>query len=875
MLNLFKYIGLRHLQLKPLRNILTLLGVAFGISLYVAIDIINHSTKNSLRESIEAVSGKAKLSISAGQAGFDEDVLEKARVVQGVKAAVPMLEARAFFEGATESSDGLYILGIDLLQEQSVRTYKTTDQKVIDDPLIFLNQPDSIILTKALAQKRGLKIDSKIRLATANGVKNFTVRGLLEPEGAAKAHGGQLAIMDIDGARMTFGRENKTDRIDIVPEPNFTEAQVKDNLQKALGLGFKIETPEDQGNQMEHMVGTYQMILTFFSATALLVGLFLIFNSVSISVAERRKEIGTLRALGATRKGMIALFVVEMLFVGFLGSLLGCFLGRGLASLMVNKVSQGMAAQFQTQVNITHLEFTSSMIGFAIAIGTLASLLAALLPAYKASKVHPLESMKVHSENLGSNQKNQTLKFLIIGLACFGFMVLSSVYAWSKVWFGFDALSRAAAVFSTAFIGPILVIALLKIMVACFRPAFKKQNIAIFRLSSEGLIKNPKRTTANVMALLVGLFLVMVIATVRTSFHQTLTQWLDQIFHADLLISSSGRMINSDVQPMKEEVYQDLLKVPGLLHPEEGRGAGTRIIRYTFNGKTLTIKAMDHYLEAYQYKNFKITSGDRIETAKKMYSDYTTPQGTQSTLLASDSFLKTFNYKVGQTVLLDTPSGRLPFYIVGSMQDYASPAGVFYMSRATYKKYWKDPLVTAFGFGIEPGANLETVRAAIMRTVAPKWNVVVFSNAEFKDQMIEAIDRGFAYTRAIELVALTVALLGLLNTLLISVMERTREIGMLRAVGATKKQIRSMIIYEAILQGFFGALVAAFFGAVIGYVFVTYSLTSNLGWIIDFHLAGQAILLTVATGILVAILAGLYPSRKAANLPITEALDYE
>lgn len=875
MLNLFKFVGLRHIQLKPLRNILTLLGVAFGISLYVAIDIINHSTRNSMRESIEAVSGKAKFSVSAGLTGFDENVLEIVRVVPGVKAAVPMIEARAFFEGAAESSDGLYILGIDLLQEQSVRTYKTTDQKVIDDPLIFLNQPDSIILTKALAQKRGLKIDSKIKLATAEGVKTFTVRGLLEPEGAAKAHGGQLAIMDIDGVRVTFGREGKTDRIDIVPEPGYTDTQIKENIQKAVGPNFKVETPEDQGNQMEQMVGTYQMILIFFSATALLVGLFLIFNSVSISVAERRKEIGTLRALGATRTGMVTLFVVEMLFIGLLGSALGCLMGRGLAELMVTKVTQGMAAQFQTQVTVTHLEFTNGMIAFAMAIGTLTSLLAALLPAYKASQVHPLESMKVHSESLAANTKGHTIRFLILGLSLLAFMTFSAVYEWNKIWFGFDAISRAAAVFATAFIGPIIVIAMLKLMMWFLKPSFKKSRSTMFRISSENLLKNPKRTTANVMALLVGLFLVMVIATVRTSFHTTLTQWLDQIFHADLLISSSGRMINSDVQLMKEQVYEDLLKVPGVLNPGAGRGAGTRILRLDFKSKTVTIKAMDHFSDVYEYKNFKITSGDRVTTAQKIYSDFNTSTGTFPTILVSDSFIRTFHYKVGDTVELDTPTGRVPFAIVGSMSDYASPAGVIYMSRNTYKKYWKDPLVTAYGLNLAPGANLEEVRAAIMRNVAPNWNVVVFSNSEFKAQMVDAIDRGFAYTRAVELIALVVALLGLLNTLLISVMERTREIGMLRAVGATKKQIRSLIIFEAVLQGFWGSFTAIIFGALIGYIFITYSLSSNLGWIINFHLAMNSVWITIGTGIVVAVIAGLYPSYKAANLVITEALDYE
>ena len=209
MKNLLRYIGLPHFKLKPIRSLLTLLGVSFGIALYVAIAIINHSTKNSMRENIEAVAGKAKLTISAGTTGFNENKLEIIKKITGVKFAVPMVEARAYFADQ-ESVGSLYVLGVDLLQEQSIRTYKTTENKTIDDPLIFLNQPDSIIITRKLAEERNLEINSKMSLATANGLRTFTVRGILQAEGTARAYGGSLAIMDIDGAMLTFGKDTKS-----------------------------------------------------------------------------------------------------------------------------------------------------------------------------------------------------------------------------------------------------------------------------------------------------------------------------------------------------------------------------------------------------------------------------------------------------------------------------------------------------------------------------------------------------------------------------------------------------------------------------------------------------------------------------------------
>jgi putative ABC transport system permease protein len=865
MWNLFRLIRLRHLQTKPSRFLLTTAGVAIGISLYVAIAIINHSTKNSMRESIESVSGKAKLSISAGAAGFPEEKYEIIRTVPGVKAAVAMVQARAFFHGARESADGLNVMGVDLLMESAIRTYKATDQRIIDDPLTFLNQPDSIVITVAQAQKRGLKIDDKVDLATAIGVKTFTIRGLLEPEGAAKAYGGSLAIMDIDGARMMFGKEGKIDRIDIVTRDGFTVDQVKANLEQALGGGYMIETPEAQTEQSERMLTSYQIILTFFSSLALLVGLFLVINSISVSIAEQRKEIGTLRALGATRLSMVGVFVTEVFVVGFIGSLLGCGLGRLLAEKLVNQVTQSVGAQIQTRIEVTKLEFTKELFLTTLALGTFAAVFAALIPALRAAQIHPLESMKKNQENLGDDDRKKGLFWNLAGFAMLIYMSLSMSFHWEKVWVGFDYAAKLAAVLGSALFGPFAVF----LMLAVLRKVTKPIATPIFRLAQENLVRSRKRTASNVMALLVGLFLVVMIATVYTSFRETTLAWVNRVFLADLMITSDGKLITVDVQPLKEDVEAELLQVPGVRDPGEGRHTGSAIVHYRFNGKRMRIKAYDHFAEFYHYGMFAVTSGDPVETAKMLYNT------DEPRMIVTSQFLTKQGYKVGDTIPMDTPSGKIPFKIIGSLIDFASPEGVIYMSRDIYKKYWKDPLVTGFFVNVEPGHTLEEVRAEIDRRIGQKWNLVVVSNAEFKNEMSTVIEKTFAYTKAIEFIALLVGLLGLLNTLLISVMERKREIGMLRAIGSTQRQISTMILIEALLQGLFGAIIAVLLGVYVGKLFVEFTLSSNLGWIVDFHFPKSSVWTTILTGVGVAALAGVLPAYRAAKTEILEALDYE
>ena len=615
---------------------------------------------------------------------------------------------------------------------------------------------------------------------------------------------------------------------------------------------------------MDALLGSYQMILTFFSSIALLAGLFLIINSISIAVTERRKEIGTLRALGATRVSMVAMFVVEVIGIGLLGSVLGCILGRFLAEVLSNQVVTAIATQFQTQIAVTKLEFTTREMIFSILIGTGASIFAAFWPSLKAAQVHPLESMRGYPDTHGKNGATLARQLMILGLGILTFVTISSILSWGKSSVTLDILTKAGSVIGTAFFGPFIVLILLKLLEKFPRGTFP----AVFHFAHENLLRSPKRTISNVMALLVGLFLVMLIATIRTSFHDTLMGWLDQTFVSDLVVSSTGRIATTEVQALNENIQNEILAIPGIKPIGINRGTGTRVIRFRYKNKKITLKAMDHFADFYEARYIIAAHAQPKELLVRMH------ESSQPTVLASEYFMTKQNLKEGDTIELDTPSGRAFFRVGGAITDYA-PDGIIYMDRKVYKKYWNDNLVSAFGFNILPGFTLEQVRAEIDRRLGQKRNLVVTSNAEFKIQTQQAIEQAFAYTRAIEFVALIVGLLGLLNTLLISVIERTREIGMLRAVGSTRRQISTMIFSEAILQGFFGACVAVILGAYVGWLYVRYTIVDSLGWAIDFHLAFATILTTLLTGVLVSVIGGYFPSKKASSLMITEALDYE
>lgn len=864
MRNLFQYVGLRHLQKKPTRTLLTTLGVALGVALYVAIDLINKSTLSSFNESINALAGKASITISAGEAGFPEEKLEIITQTQGVAHAVPMIESRAYFTDIEGKSQTLMILGVDLLKEQAVRTYKTSDEQIIDDPLTFLNQPDSIIVSHAFAKKHHLEIDSPFSMATVHGQKKFTVRGLLSPDGPAKAYGGSMAIMDIDGARFTFAKEGKIDRVDIVTQTGITTEDLISRLQQGLGLGYTVERPQTQGESMERMVKGFQMMLKFFSTLALLVGIFLVSNSVSIAVAERKKEIGTLRALGATRFSVMTVFLSEAIAMGALGALGGAFLGRALAGYMVGMVAKSMSSQYLTKIEVATIQFSMADVYHGVLIGTLAAFFAALWPSYRSTTVDPLEAMK--RRDVGERATSGFLKYAPwIGSTLLILMTTSSFFQLEQKIKAFETINQMAAMIGAALVAPTIVAYLIR----WTKPLTKNFGGTILRLSQDNLLRNPMRTGNNVMSLMIGLMLVILVAGVNVSFKKTIMSWFNKVLYADLFVSSSGRVISDEVQPLDENLAAEINKVPGVVIGPYGGAFGVRYTKVRYNGELLGLKAYDIPDPSLNYKIFDVVDRPVPDAGKELFFS------NEDTVMISKNFSLHFNKKSGDYVDIDTPAGRKSMKVVGIVTDFASPRGIIYMARKNYSRYWNDHLVSVFGMRVVPGFDPQKVRSDIDQMVAASRGLIVISNTDMRSQMTSVIDQSFSYSRAIEAAALLVGLLGLLNTLLISVMERFRELGMLRAVGMSKGQLFRMILQESLFQGGFGAIAAAILGCWITYLWIQNSLAHVLGWIVEFHFPWTSVIMTVSIGLIVALIAGFIPSRRAANLDIREALEYE
>src|SRR4029077_16166572 len=257
------------------------------------------------------IAGKTELQVTAGEAGFPEEVLEKVQAASTVRVAVPVIEA--VVETNFKGQGNLLVLGVDMTGDRTLRDYDldSADDAVIDDPLVFLAQPDSIILSNEFADRNHIVVGGRVALGTVEGDKPFVVRGVMKSSGLTSAFGGNLAIMDIYAAQKMFGRGRKFDRVDLAVKPGRTIADAEHELRTALGPGFQVEPPSGRGQQFEAMLSAYSMMVGLSSLLALFIGMFIIYNAFSIAVTQRRSEIGILRALGATRRQIRWLFLGE------------------------------------------------------------------------------------------------------------------------------------------------------------------------------------------------------------------------------------------------------------------------------------------------------------------------------------------------------------------------------------------------------------------------------------------------------------------------------------------------------------------------------------------------------------------------------------
>jgi putative ABC transport system permease protein len=850
--HLVRLVAIRHLKAAPGRTLLTLFGIALGVAVMFAINLLNSSVLSSFRHTMDQVAGKTALVVGEGSGGVAEEALETVRAVKGVALAVPVIR-----ESVRDLKTGtqLAVMGVDTVSDSKVRDYDVTAEDVkIDDEISFLNDPNGVIVTKAYAKRVGIKVDDKLNLQTLSGPKDFTVRGTVEPRGAAKVFGGDLLLMDVYAAQVSFGRGKRFDTIDVVPEEGTNVAALAVKIKEALHGTASVERPQRRSQEAEQILAGFTLALKFASLVALFVGGFIVYNALAIAVAQRRREIGTLRALGSTRTEILVLFTSEGVLMGGLGAVLGLLLGWLMARSALTFVGTTVSSLYQ-HVEAEKLVVTPGEMLIGAAGGIAAAFVAALFPARRAAQIEPATAMRKSNDasDAGLGSSATALK---VGITL---TVVAAILGWvahlrTDINLGF--VVAACLVMAAAFLAPGIghVLGQLAARITARRaPAI--------RLGVLGFSRNAGRNAVAVAALGLSLANVHNVASVHESIKQSTLDWLNRSARADVFVMGGTELKRTPDRPIAGSLGPELEALEGVAYIN-----AWRMVRQRYNDKPYYLLSSDLQRSA---KNGEIPVVEgNIETAL--------PQIVAGkALAASEAFARTFKVKLGETVRLDSPSGPRDFKIALIYVDYNQEAGILSTTTKVYRELWKDTLIDWYGVFLTKGTSPLAARDRIAREWGSQRGVMAFGNGEYKSEAGKLIDKSFGLSRALELVAIIVAVLGIVTTLLVAVTDRRTELGILKAIGAVRSQVQRMFIVEASLIGLAASIVGALLGTLLSMYAVKELLRFELGWFLTWRFAVAAGVETFVLSQLAAVIGAWWPMRSAAKLDVVEALQYE
>ncbi|HEY1268953.1 MAG TPA: FtsX-like permease family protein [Candidatus Binatia bacterium] len=862
MLRLLRLVSWRHAKRHRLRTLLTFLGIVLGVAVIVAIALVNRTLTGSFQRTIDLIAGKAVLQVENGESGFPEALYPTIRDTPGVADAAPSVNG--FLPLVDRKGEKLYVYGVDFLADSSVREHEFVGgASAMEDALDFIANPDSVALTETFARRLNLPVGSKVRLATSCGVREYSVRALMKEEGAATVFGGSFALMDLPVAQIALGKEGKLDIVDVTTDPGESIETVRQRLQARAGGAAQAVRPRERGEQVESLMTSFRVGLFFVSLIALFVGFFLIFNTVSVSVIQRKREIGTLRCLGILRRQILSLFVLEALALALAGSIAGIAVGFLLAQAALYSVGQTVNSLFfHFDIASSGADLREVWIGLAGGIGI--ALLAAVYPAWQAARVTPLESARqaVWRPRRAGVSRATVVGIVLILLAPAAAMV-SPAGLGGVGKFTLGVIAMMLFLLGMSFLAPLFVSWWAGLFWRATgrlpaRAGFLRNEA---RLACDSLRRAPGRSGMTIATLMISLAAIFTVAAFVASVRESLLNWVDRMVTADLVVHSGARTAGPLNVPLREEFGAKLEAVPGVAVVDY-----YRLIRSTYEGRPIMVESFSAQRSA-RVRTLPMVSGDGAAALQDL--------AAEKGVLVSESFQRKFGKNTGGTIRLATPSGPVEFKIIGVYVDYTSDSGSVLIDRSLYKRFWKDDLVDAFDLWLAPGAAPESVTAAINQRYGDEYQLFVSTHRELKANVVRLMEQSFSVNYAVEIVAVVVAIFSVVNTLLASVLDRTREIGVLRAIGATRKQLRGTVMAEAGWIGILGGLLGLFAGAIMSYHHVVYNTRFLTGWSFQYYFPTEVAVLSLLASVALCLLAGYLPAKRAAEIPIVAAIGYE
>ena len=850
--DLFTALILRPLIRDPFRTVITIIGVAVGVAVFLSIRLANQQTMMSFTESVDLVLGRADAVIRAEGMEFDETHFEKLHALRNEIKAYPVIEGYGL---ESTSGEVVEIIGTDLLQDSGIRDFSLkTREKDLKGLLPLIMDPAGVILPEKFIPDVQFDVGSTLKFLIKGKEKTLKVNAVLENKGIGKALNGNFALMDIAAAQNVFEKFGRLDRIDIQFLKKTKFEVMKEKISSLLPDHLQVERPQRKNKQVEKMLQAFQYNLTALSFVALLVALYLIYNMIALSVVRRRIEIGTLRALGATPTLVALIFFLEAGVIGAIGSILGIGLGYYFAQFSLDAISITVNNLYAPSY-VTEIDFHWEEMGPYFLLGLILSLISALIPAWDAATTPPTSVMRRGAYDLklfrGSRQLNFSagLVFLLAGFCSqlppvnrFPYFGFFSVFL---IILGLSMLSPAALLWTRD----------------RFHHFFKNVFGGEGLLACMNLSQNVGRNALAVSSLAIAFMMVISMCIMVHSFRQTVVVWIDQTLKADLFVRVAGGRDIDYQHTLPSDKIEKLKQVSGI-----GAIDQFRAMDISYNNLPVVLATGDFSVLS-KFGNLVIKAGTPAgELAQNMVN--------QDRAIVSEAFSLKHKVRVGDTLNLKTPNGPVNLEIASVYFDYSRERGYIILDRTTFLKYYQESPINSFVIYLNDKTRLSQVRKEIL-TNLNEHRLIIRSNSELKGQVLEVFDKTFAITYSLEIIAILVAILGLFNTLVSLILERKREIGILRFIGSFTSQVKRMVLIEAGILGMIGSAMGLTAGIVVSYILIFVINKQSFGWTIQIHFPYFFLFLLVAFSWGISVLAGLYPARLAQRLNPKEAVRVE
>ncbi len=854
MIHLLRYLSLRHALRHKVRTLLTLTGVSLGVAVVIAIQTVNHTVIESFRRMIDSIAGRTTLQIGAGSNGVPEELWEKLEHLPYVSYVTPIVQQIVRISDSNEET--ALLLGIDFTGDEQFRDYSFSEKiQKVDDPLAFLNDPDAVLISKRLAERFQKKEGDFLKIETPGNIRNLRIRGLLEAEGPARAFGGSFLVMDIFAAQALLQKEGKFDRYDLITKEGQQVREIQQRLLKDLNNAYMVELPRARGDSASTMLTSFQTGLNVAGFIAVLVGLFLIYNTMQISVTARRKEISIARAFGAKQNDVMKLFLGEALALGLTASLLGVIGGLGLGKGLLLSVSHVVSLHF-LKVNPQGIYVSPWILLFGLVIGVLSAVIASFGPAKAASCVTPVEGLRFENSSKifppTWTSKNAKVSYTLLLLGSLLWFLASR---FSDVLWGYAA--QLSFILAFAFLAPTLLVFVWKHVKWIFHRLLKPPE----RLAFDQLPRNVSRVAVTLSAIMIGFAMVVEVDSYIFSLKTAVKRWILQSLPGDIFVTSGAKLARLDNRPMPEQMEQTLKSWPEVEAVDK-----VRIIEVDVGGVPVPLLA--NIPEIYlHYSPRDFIEGNRRDALARL--------NDESVVVVAENFLRRFHKKMGDWISIATPQGVSKLKIIGVIEDYTSDRGLLVVGRSQFLKYFNDSLVDSFNIYLKDKSKVEVIRQKILQTWSKDLELFAMTNEDMKNEAFRVIDETYTVIQVLEIVAVLVSVLGIINTILASVLERTRMLGVLRALGATRFQIARMVMAEGGYLSLGGMTLGMILGMVMTEIILTTVLPQATGWSLALKIPTLRIIGVFVSGFCLSILAAYYPARQASRLNIVKAIEYE